>query len=240
MARPPDRTAAAGRPAALLMRVLGARLRYQATRKGGTNKISDLDQHELFTAQAKEALDEAADRMNWHQVGTFPVFGGRHLVGILTERDLTAAIGQGARTRRRPGVGPDYPGSGGSRARQRTRRGSYGLAPRRFLHRPVGRPAAVRPNWPSATQLVPDLQRPLAVGDGILDGPPGAAWFRGGAGPPAAAAGVALQQFRARRLAGATGRLDRLLVDVDVRVGRHRRGRHPPAADPVHGQGRCG
>ena len=96
MAGPPDRTAAAGRPAALLMRVLGARLRYQATRKGGTNKISDLDQHELFTAQAKEALDEAADRMNWHQVGTFPVFGGQHLVGILTERDLTAAIGQGA------------------------------------------------------------------------------------------------------------------------------------------------
>ena len=96
MAGPPDRTAAAGRPAALLMRVLGTRLRYQATRKGGTNKISDLQQHELFTAQAKEALDEAADRMNWHQVGTFPVFGGQHLVGILTERDLTAAIGQGA------------------------------------------------------------------------------------------------------------------------------------------------
>src|SRR5512132_3612379 len=55
MAGPPDRTAAAGRPAALLMRVLGARLRYQATRKGGTNKVSDLQQHELFTAQAEEA-----------------------------------------------------------------------------------------------------------------------------------------------------------------------------------------
>jgi len=239
MAGPPDRTAAAGRPAALLMRVLGARLRYQATRKGGTNKISDLQQRELFTAQAKEALDEAADRMNWHQVGTFPVFGGQHLVGILTERDLTAAIGQGAdpaTTRCRTRL----PRLRRSQARQRTRRGSDGLAPRRFLHRPVGRPAAVRPNWPSATQLVPDLQRPLAVGDGILDRPPGAAWFRGGAGPPAAAAGVALQQFRARRLAGATGRLDRLLVDVDVRVGRHRRGRHPPAADPGHGQGRGG
>ena len=46
MAGPPDRTAAAGRPAALLIRVLGTRLRYQATRKGGTNKISDLQQHE--------------------------------------------------------------------------------------------------------------------------------------------------------------------------------------------------
>ena len=96
MAGPPDRTAAAGRPAALLMRVLGARLRYQATRKGGTNKISDLDQHELFTAQAKEALDEAADRMNWHQVGALPVLEGQHLVGIITERDLTAALAEGA------------------------------------------------------------------------------------------------------------------------------------------------
>jgi hypothetical protein len=217
MAGPPDRTAAAGRPAALLMRVLGARLRYQATRKGGTNKISDLQQHELFTAQAKEALDEAADRMNWHQVGTFPVFGAS-IWSASSPNGTSPPPSARARTRRRPGVGPDYPGSGGSRARQRTRRGSDGLAPRRFLHRPVGRPAAVRPNWPSATQLVPDLQRPLAVGDGILDGPPGAAWFRGGAGPPAAAAGVALQQPRARRLAGATGRLDRLLVDVDVRV----------------------
>jgi hypothetical protein len=32
-------------------------------------------------------------------------------------------------------------------------------------------------NWPSATQLVPDLQRPLAVSDRIPDGPPGTAWF---------------------------------------------------------------
>ena len=239
MAGPPDRTAAAGRPAGLLLRVLGTRLRYQATRKGGTNKVSDLQQHELFTAQANEALDEAADRMNWHQVGTFRS-SGASIWSASSPNGTSPPPSARARTRRRPSVGPDYPGSGGSRARQRTRRGSDGLAPRRFLHRPVGRPAAVRPNWPSATQLVPDLQRPLAVGDGILDGPPGAAWFRGGAGPPAAAAGVALQQFRGRRLAGATGRLDRLLVDVDVRVGRHRRGRHPPAADPGHGQGRGG
>ncbi len=32
-------------------------------------------------------------------------------------------------------------------------------------------------NRPSAAQLVPDLQRPLAVGDRIPDGPPGTAWF---------------------------------------------------------------
>ena len=32
-------------------------------------------------------------------------------------------------------------------------------------------------NWPSAARLVPDLQRPLAVGDRIPDGPAGTAWF---------------------------------------------------------------
>ena len=32
-------------------------------------------------------------------------------------------------------------------------------------------------NWPSATELVPELQRPLTVGDRIPDGPPDTAWF---------------------------------------------------------------
>ncbi len=59
-------------------------------------KVSDLQQHELFTAQADESLDEAADRMNWHQVGALPVFEGQHLVGIISERDLTAALAEGA------------------------------------------------------------------------------------------------------------------------------------------------
>ena len=36
-------------------------------------KVSDLQHHELFTAQADESLDVAADRMNWHQVGALPV-----------------------------------------------------------------------------------------------------------------------------------------------------------------------
>ncbi len=59
-------------------------------------KVSDLHQHELFTAQTEETLDEAADRMNWHQVGALPVFEGQHLVGIISERDLTAALAEGA------------------------------------------------------------------------------------------------------------------------------------------------
>ena len=32
-------------------------------------------------------------------------------------------------------------------------------------------------NWPSASRLVPQLQRPLAVGDSIPDGPPDTAWY---------------------------------------------------------------
>src|SRR5919198_776594 len=32
-------------------------------------------------------------------------------------------------------------------------------------------------NWPSAARLVPDLQRPLAVGERIPDRPPGPPWF---------------------------------------------------------------
>jgi CBS domain-containing protein len=59
-------------------------------------KVSDLHQHELYTAQADESLDEAADRMSWHQVGALPVLEGQHLVGIITERDLTAALAEGA------------------------------------------------------------------------------------------------------------------------------------------------
>jgi CBS domain-containing protein len=59
-------------------------------------KVSDLAHHELYTAQVEETLDEAADRMSWHQVGALPVFDGQRLVGIITERDLTEAVAEGA------------------------------------------------------------------------------------------------------------------------------------------------
>ena len=59
-------------------------------------KVSDLQHHDLFTAQADESLDVAADRMNWHQVGALPVLEGQRLVGIITERDLTAALAEAA------------------------------------------------------------------------------------------------------------------------------------------------
>jgi CBS domain-containing protein len=59
-------------------------------------KVSDLHQRELFTAQTDESLDVAADRMSWHQVGALPVLEGLRLVGIITERDITAAMAEGA------------------------------------------------------------------------------------------------------------------------------------------------
>jgi CBS domain-containing protein len=59
-------------------------------------KVSDLRPHELFTAQAEEMLEVAADRMSWHQVSALPVLEGQRLVGIVTERDLTAARAEGA------------------------------------------------------------------------------------------------------------------------------------------------
>jgi CBS domain-containing protein len=64
--------------------------------KEAAMKVSDLQSHELFTAQVEESLDVAADRMSWHQVGALPVLEGQRLVGIITERDVTAAMAEGA------------------------------------------------------------------------------------------------------------------------------------------------
>src|SRR4030095_14577799 len=36
--------------------------------------------------------------MSGHQVGALPVLEGQHLVGIITERDVTAAVAEGADT----------------------------------------------------------------------------------------------------------------------------------------------
>jgi CBS domain-containing protein len=59
-------------------------------------KVSELHQQRLFTAEADETLDEAADRMRWHAIGALPVFDSHRLVGIITERDVTAAVADGA------------------------------------------------------------------------------------------------------------------------------------------------
>ena len=40
--------------------------------------------------------------MNWRQVGALPVLDGQRLVGIITERDLTAALAEDADPARTP------------------------------------------------------------------------------------------------------------------------------------------
>jgi hypothetical protein len=52
---------------------MGSALDYGAkvTTREAPMKVSDLQHHELFIAQADESLDVAADRMNWHQSAPF-------------------------------------------------------------------------------------------------------------------------------------------------------------------------
>jgi CBS domain-containing protein len=49
----------------------------------------------LVTVDSDESLVDAADRMRWYAVGALPVYEGHTLVGIVTERDLTAAVADG-------------------------------------------------------------------------------------------------------------------------------------------------
>jgi CBS domain-containing protein len=49
----------------------------------------------LVTVDSDESLVDAADRMRWYAVGALPVYERRTLVGIVTERDLTAAVADG-------------------------------------------------------------------------------------------------------------------------------------------------
>lgn len=51
--------------------------------------------HVLITAQPDDTLVDAAGQMNCYQIGALPVFDERKLIGIVTERDLTAAVAEG-------------------------------------------------------------------------------------------------------------------------------------------------
>ncbi len=52
--------------------------------------------HVLITTEPDDTLLDAAGQMNCYQIGALPVYEQRRLVGIVTERDLTAAIAEGA------------------------------------------------------------------------------------------------------------------------------------------------
>ncbi len=55
-------------------------------------KVSDLQQHELFTAQADESLEVAADRMSWHQVRRPSGPGGSAPRSLLIGRGSVVAV----------------------------------------------------------------------------------------------------------------------------------------------------
>ena len=52
--------------------------------------------HVLITTQPDDTLVDAAGQMNCYQIGALPVYEERRLIGIVTERDLTAALAEGA------------------------------------------------------------------------------------------------------------------------------------------------
>jgi CBS domain-containing protein len=52
--------------------------------------------HVLITTQPDDTLLDAAGQMNCYQIGALPVYEERRLIGIVTERDLTAALAEGA------------------------------------------------------------------------------------------------------------------------------------------------
>jgi CBS domain-containing protein len=58
-------------------------------------KVSTRYRPVLVTVAADESLVDAAARMRWYAVGALPVYERHTLVGIVTERDLTAAVADG-------------------------------------------------------------------------------------------------------------------------------------------------
>jgi CBS domain-containing protein len=59
-------------------------------------RVSERCRHVLVTTVPEETLLGAATRMNWYQVGALPVYRRQRLIGIITERDVVAALAGGA------------------------------------------------------------------------------------------------------------------------------------------------
>lgn len=59
-------------------------------------RVSERCHHVLITTEPDETLMDAAGRMNCYQVGALPVYEQHRLVGIVTERDIVAALAEGA------------------------------------------------------------------------------------------------------------------------------------------------
>ncbi len=61
-------------------------------------KVKSIYRSRVVVADGDEPLADAATRMRENQVGSLVVMDGERLAGILTERDLTRAIAEGADT----------------------------------------------------------------------------------------------------------------------------------------------
>ena len=58
-------------------------------------RVRDLYRRDVIRAAAEESLAEAAARMSFEEIGALAVFEGSALVGIITERDVVRAVGDG-------------------------------------------------------------------------------------------------------------------------------------------------
>jgi CBS domain-containing protein len=59
-------------------------------------RVSERCHHVLITTEPDDTLVDAAGRMHCYQIGALPVYQQHRLVGIVTERDLVAALAEGA------------------------------------------------------------------------------------------------------------------------------------------------
>jgi CBS domain-containing protein len=59
-------------------------------------RVSERCHHVLITTEPDETLADAAGRMYAYQIGALPVYQQHRLIGIVTERDIIAALAEGA------------------------------------------------------------------------------------------------------------------------------------------------
>jgi CBS domain-containing protein len=59
-------------------------------------RVSERCHHVLITTEPDETLVDVAGRMHYYQIDALPVYQQHRLVGIVTERDLVAALAEGA------------------------------------------------------------------------------------------------------------------------------------------------
>jgi CBS domain-containing protein len=58
--------------------------------------VAERCHHVLITTEADDTLLDAAGQMHCYQIGALPVYELHRLTGIITERDIVAALAEGA------------------------------------------------------------------------------------------------------------------------------------------------